>query len=146
VAPQEPSLAAPLEALSRQYNDAANELARLRKDHEMLQRYQIVPPNNDPQPDGVAGPGDWHITQTSKDDESLGASLRALACDRQEYDISSELAILEPAMKACSEATPAINGTKRMDIEQVRAYLTTPEQEAAFQSLIQHRGGSEPSK
>jgi len=40
-------------------------------------------------------------------------------------------------MKAMADATPEVNGKKTMDINQLAPYLTTPEQKAAYQRLMQ---------
>ena len=42
-------------------------------------------------------------------------------------------------MKAMFDATPIINGKKSASIEDLAPYLTTPEQKAAYQKMMQRR-------
>jgi hypothetical protein len=49
------------------------------------------------------------------------------------------MSILAPAMKAMLDAAPMVNGKKSASIDDLAQYLTTPEQKAAYQKLMQRR-------
>ena len=105
---------------------------------EILQRYQIVPANSIPQANISGTPEDWFITLKSPDSDSLWA-LGRNGVNASSYENSQNMAVLAPAMKALFDATPTINGSKRVGIEDLARYLTTPEQQAAYRSMTQSR-------
>jgi RNA polymerase sigma factor (sigma-70 family) len=105
---------------------------------EILQRYQIVPGKSMPQSNPSGTSGDWLITLKSPDSGSQWALGRdGLGATSQED--SQEMAVLAPAFKALFDATPKINGSKRVGIEDLAPYLTTPEQQAAYEKMMQRR-------
>ena len=103
---------------------------------EMLQRYQIVPASDIPQANLGGKPADSLITLKVQDSDAL-MTLGPTGVSGSSYQDSEIMAILAPAMKALLAATPMINGKKQMDIQQLSPYLTTPEQRAAYQQLMQ---------
>ena len=103
---------------------------------EILQRYQIVPANSIPQADVSGQSGGWLITLKSPDSGALLA-LGPGGVSGSSYEDSDTMAILAPALKALMDATPLINGRKNVTMQQLQPYLTTPEQKAAFQKLMQ---------
>jgi RNA polymerase sigma factor (sigma-70 family) len=105
---------------------------------EILQRYHIVPANSNPQANVSGAPDNWLITLKSPDSDSLWA-LGRNGVGASSYENSQEMAILAPAMKALLDATPTINGSKRVKIEDLAPYLTTPELQAAYQNMLQRR-------
>ena len=50
------------------------------------------------------------------------------------------LDILAPAMKAQFDAAPIVDGRKSTSIRDLGPFLTTPEQKAAYQTLMQDAG------
>jgi hypothetical protein len=55
-------------------------------------------------------------------------------------DAGDVMDILATALKVMADATPMINGRKDMSIRNLGPYLTTPEQKAAYQKLIEGIG------
>jgi RNA polymerase sigma factor (sigma-70 family) len=103
-------------------------------DEAVLQRFQIVQRISLPAADVTGDAGDWLITPKNPSGSAiqyLGKSGVAGS------DNSPAMAILAPAMKAMLDAAPTINGKKQADIHQLGPYLTTPEQKAAYETLIQ---------
>jgi RNA polymerase sigma factor (sigma-70 family) len=108
---------------------------------EILQRYQLVPGYSILQSNLGGAPSDWLITPKLPDSDSQFAlSLDSLGASSQEN--SQEMAVLAPAFKALFDATPIIDGSKRLNIEDLAHYLTTPEQQAAYQNMMQRRDAS----
>jgi len=103
---------------------------------EILERYKIVPAESLPQADLTAHPGDWLITLKTPDSPSLW-TLSKRGVSGSSYDDS--MRILAPALTAAIEAAPSINGGKHIRMEDVEPYLTTPEQKAAFQKLMDRK-------
>ena len=97
---------------------------------EMLDRYQIVPAKSFPQAADMGG--DWLISLKVKDSRSTTV-LGQTGTDG--FDSSEEMVTLASAMKAALDATPMINGNRKMDIHQLLPYLKTPEEKAAYQRL-----------
>jgi RNA polymerase sigma factor (sigma-70 family) len=102
----------------------------------LQQRYQIVPANNIPQANLEGKQGDWLITLKVQDSGSQWGLGRFGVSGTSSED-SDTMAILAPAMKAAMDAAPQINGSKSITMQQVLPYLTTPEQKAAYQKLMQ---------
>jgi RNA polymerase sigma factor (sigma-70 family) len=103
---------------------------------EILERYHIVPASSIPQGD-LSGDGTgWLITLKTPDSGSLW-TLNQRGLSGNSYDASDTMAVLAPAMKALMAATPPINGKKSVTMQMLEPYLTTPEQKAAYQKLMQ---------
>ena len=110
---------------------------------EILQRYHIVPANSIPTANLTGAPGDWLITLKSPDNEGLfWAGPNGFGGSGSGEDMT----ILAPAMKACFDAAPTINGRKNIDMQQLAPYLTTPEQQAAYQRMMERRARNANSK
>jgi RNA polymerase sigma factor (sigma-70 family) len=103
-------------------------------DAAILQRWEIVPQTS--VPNNNMG-GDWVITEKAPVDRELdnrwavgpgsyGSSSYVSA------EISDAIAAIDPALKAYATAN---NGKQPTDPSQILPYLTTPEQQAAFQTL-----------
>ena len=92
----------------------------------LQQRYQIVPANSIPQANMNEKQGDWLITLKVPDSGSQWGLGKAGVSGTSAED-SDALAVLAPAMNAALAAAPQINGSKRVTMEQVGQYLTTPE-------------------
>jgi hypothetical protein len=106
---------------------------------EILQRYQVVPASSIPQANVSGSPGDWVITLKSPDSNAQSMLSRTGVAFSSQAD-SQEMAVLAPAMKAALDAAPTVNGSKRIRIDDLRPYLTTPEEQAAYQSMMERRG------
>ena len=100
---------------------------------DILARWEIAPGTDNP---GVRV-GDTVITEKAAVDESLdsrwaiGANGYG-ASSYQSPDISYALSVIKPAMQAFAAAN---NGQQPTDPSQIMPYLTTPEQQAAWQTL-----------
>jgi hypothetical protein len=105
---------------------------------EILGRYQIVPSSNVPNIGNPAESGGYLITLKQLDSDSLWA-LGKNGVGGTSVENSAEMTVLAPAMKAMFDATPTINGKKSASIEDLAQYLTTPEQKAAYQKMMQRR-------
>jgi RNA polymerase sigma factor (sigma-70 family) len=102
----------------------------------LQQRYQIVPANNIQQANIDGKQGDWLITLKVQDSGSQwGLGQNGVGATSAED--SDTMAILAPAIQAAMNAAPQINGSKNVTMQQVGQYLTTPEQKAAYQKLMQ---------
>ena len=100
---------------------------------DVLQRWEIAPGSVNP---GV-GVGDTVITEKAAVDESLDSrwAIGANGYGASNYespDISYALSVIKPAMQAYAAAN---NGQQPTDPSQIMPYLTTPEQQAAWQTL-----------
>jgi len=100
---------------------------------DILQRWEIAPGTVNP---GV-GVGDTVITEKAAVDESLDSrwAIGANGYGASNYespDISYALSVIKPAMQAYAAAN---NGQQPTDPSQIMPYLTTPEQQAAWQTL-----------
>lgn len=107
-------------------------------DPAMLQRYGIVPASTIP---NMHMGGDWLITVASpvdKDYDSLWA-LGERGFGSTTYQGQNEASILAPVMKAYAAAN---NGLEPKDPSDLLPYITTPEQQAAYQKLEQMRNAS----
>lgn len=103
-------------------------------DEAVLQRWEIAPASANPS----VGVGDMIITEKAAVDESLdqrwAIGARGYGSGNWESrDIGAALAIIKPVMKAYAAAN---NGGEPSDPSQVLPYLTTPEQKAAYQTLM----------
>jgi RNA polymerase sigma factor (sigma-70 family) len=104
---------------------------------DVLQRYQIVPASSMPHMN-LSGPGGWFITLKTPDsgfEAALGKN--GLAFSSQED--SQEMAILAPAMKAAMDAAPKVNGRKSIGLKDIVPYLTTTEEQDAYQRMMERR-------
>jgi len=100
---------------------------------DILQRWEIAPASANP---GV-GVGDTIITEKAAVDESLDSrwaiGTHGYASGNYESpDISAALGVIKPALKAYAAAN---NGSQPTDAAQIIPYLTTPEEQAAYQTL-----------
>lgn len=103
-------------------------------DNAILQRWEIAPRSANP---GV-GVGDTIITEKAAVDESLDSRWAIGpngygASNYQPPEISTAIATLAPAVKAYAAAN---NGSQPTDPSQILPFLTTPEQQAAYQTLL----------
>jgi RNA polymerase sigma factor (sigma-70 family) len=103
-------------------------------DDAILQRWEIAPASVNPS----VGVGDTIITEKAAVDESLDQRWAIGAHgygsgNWESPDIGAALAIIKPVMKAYAAAN---NGSEPSDPSQVLPYLTTPEQQAAYQTLM----------
>lgn len=103
---------------------------------EVLQRYHIVPASSIPQANISGDSGGWLITLKQPDSGSLW-TLGKNGMSGSSYDDSDTMIILAPALKALMDETTPINGKKSITMQQLEPYLTTPEQRAAYQKLVQ---------
>ena len=100
---------------------------------DILQRWEIAPASANP---GV-GVGDTIITEKAAVDESLDSrwAIGTHGYGSGNYespDISAALGVIKPALKAYAAAN---NGSQPTDAAQIIPYLTTPEEQAAYQTL-----------
>lgn len=105
-------------------------------DDAILQRWEIVPGSVNPS----VGVGDTVITEKAAVDESLDSrwSIGPNGFGAGNYESSettSALATIKPAMAAYAAAN---NGSQPSDPSQILPYLTTPEQQAAYQTLLKN--------
>jgi RNA polymerase sigma factor (sigma-70 family) len=104
-------------------------------DEAILNRWEILPQSALP---NQSMGGDWVITEKSPVDQNLDTRW---AIGQSGYGNTSypqagfedAAATLQPAMKAYAAAN---NGRQPIDPSQLQPYLTTPEQQAAFQKLM----------
>ncbi len=108
---------------------------------EILRRYQIVPESNVPKWDGSGETNGWLITLKSPDSEAIQAVGKNGFRGTSAGDLQ-EMSILASAMKAAFEASPIINGTKTLKLEDLVPYLTTPEQTAAYQKMMKRKNAA----
>ena len=110
-------------------------------DDAILQRWQIVPQST--LPNQNMG-GDWVITQKQAVDPDLddrwaiGPNGNGTT-NYQPPDISAARAVIFPALKAYAADH---NGNQPTDPSQILPYLTTPEQQAAFQKMMEKYPGN----
>ena len=102
-------------------------------DDAALQRYAIVPASSIP---NMKMGGDWLITVKSPVDEEFDSqwALGPQGFGTSSYQGTQELNVLAPALKAYQAAN---NGHEPNNPADLLPYLTTPEQQAAFQKLEQ---------
>ncbi len=105
-------------------------------DEAILRRWQIVPQSDLPNQRF----GDWLITQKSSVDEELDQkwAIGPNGYGTTHYpsaETASAIATLDPLVKAY---TAANNGKAPTDPSQILPLLTTPEQQAAYQTLLKH--------
>jgi RNA polymerase sigma factor (sigma-70 family) len=104
---------------------------------EILTRYHIVPSSSIAQAGVTGQTNGWLITLKTPDTgamQAIGPNGFVGGVNSQDMDI------VAPAMKAAFDAAPVINGRKSITLEDIAPFLTTPEQKAAYQKLIQRRG------
>jgi RNA polymerase sigma factor (sigma-70 family) len=104
-------------------------------DDAMLQRYTIVPASSFP---NMKMGGDWLITVKNPVDEEYDSlwTLGPQGFGNTSYQGTKEISVLAPAMKTYEDAH---NGQEPADPSDLLPYLTTPEQQAAYQKLEQMR-------
>ena len=130
--------------LESHHDEFPTELSQLKPyfetspEDEILGRYQVVPSSNIPNASTPAEKGGYLITLKQPDSDSLWA-LGKNGVGGTSAENSEEMSILAPAMKAMFDATPMIDGKKSASIEDLAKYLTTPEQKAAYQTMMQRR-------
>ncbi|MEY2429766.1 MAG: hypothetical protein QOJ40_2651 [Verrucomicrobiota bacterium] len=105
-------------------------------DDAIMQRWQILPASA---VSGLSFGGDWVISEKAPVDPALdqrwGIGQSGYGSSSyQSADTSAALATLDPVRKAYAAAN---NGKEPTDPSQILPYLTTPEQQAAFQTLMQ---------
>ncbi len=105
---------------------------------ELLQHYQIVPSKSVPQ-DGIGpGGGEWLITPK----ETYGDMSWMMGTNGPSaYSVTNApfMNVLAPAIKAALADAPSVNGRKNVNLNQLQLYLTTPEEKAAYEKLINHQ-------
>ncbi|HTL55975.1 MAG TPA: hypothetical protein VL361_09865 [Candidatus Limnocylindrales bacterium] len=104
---------------------------------DILSRYQIVP-SSGAAPAGGPTETNWLITLKIPDSEAIQAVGKNGFAGSSAED-AQEMSILASAMKAAFDAAPLINGKKSIKLEDLAPYLTTPEQTAAYQKMMQRR-------
>lgn len=107
-------------------------------DAAILNRWEIVPQSTLP---NQSMGGDWVITEKSPIDSfdnrwAIGPSGYGNA-SYQSAEVNNAIELLNPALKAYAAAN---NGKQPADPADLLPYLTTPEQQAAYQKLLQNRG------
>ncbi len=104
-------------------------------DDAILQRYAIVASGSLPQ---LKLGGDWMIALTAPVDAQYDnqIAISANGSGSTSFQGSTEIATLTPALKAYATAN---NGQEPKNPSDLLPYLTTPEQQAAFQKLEQMR-------
>ena len=105
---------------------------------DILNRWGIMPQSAFP---NQKMGGDWVIAVKDPVDRELDSSIvigpgSHGSSDYQSVDRQKAIAILEPALKAYAADH---NGTQAGSPTQIQPYLTTPEQQAALQTLIQRQ-------
>ena len=108
---------------------------------EILQRYQIVASSEVPELGGSAESAGWLITLKSPDSGALWALGKNGVAGSSAED-ALEMKVLAPAISALFQATPMINGKKSVKLDDLGPYLSTPEQTAAYQRMMQRRGST----
>ena len=108
-------------------------------DQAILDRWQIQPQSALP---NQSMGGDWVITEKSPVDSALDNrwAIGIGGYGSTSYpsaEISSAITTLNPALKAYAAAN---NGKEPTEPSQILPYLTTPEEQAALQKLMQSRG------
>jgi RNA polymerase sigma factor (sigma-70 family) len=109
-------------------------------DPAILQRYSVLPASTVP---NVTMGGDWIITQTAAVDADYDSRVvigpNGYGASGQGFlpPIESLMPIVNPVMKAYSAAN---NGGQPTDLSQLLPYATTPEQQAALQTIIRRKG------
>jgi RNA polymerase sigma factor (sigma-70 family) len=114
-------------------------------DEAILQRWQILPQSA--LPNQKMG-GDWVITEKTPVDPALDQSWAIGpgsygSSNYQSPNLTAAIATLDPVQKAYAAAN---NGKDPTDPSQILPYLTTPEQQAAYQTLMQKRSTNDPSR
>ena len=110
-------------------------------DDLLLSRYKIEPQQADqttgsPDRTGTGAAADWVITLKSPDFGSIQKLGLDGGAEVTSLEDAGDMAILAPALKAMSDATPSINGSKSMNIRSLPHYIATPEQQAAIERLL----------
>jgi hypothetical protein len=105
-------------------------------DPAILQRWEILPQTAMP---NMNMGGDWVITEKAPVDRELDSHVAfgpngSSASSYQSVEVDDAIATVGPALKAYAAAN---NGKQPADPSQLQPYLTTPEQQAAFQTLQQ---------
>lgn len=108
----------------------------------ILSRWGIMPQSAFPNQEMG---GDWVIAVRDPVDRELDSSIVIGrggygSSDYQSVDVQKALTILEPALKAYSADH---NGDQAGSPAQIQPYLTTPEQQAAFRTLMQRQSKKE---
>jgi RNA polymerase sigma factor (sigma-70 family) len=102
---------------------------------EILTRYHIVPSSTIPQANVLGQQSGWLITLKTPDTGAIQAiGTSGFVGGSQDMDI------LAPAMKAAMDAAPLINNRKSLKLEDLAPFITTPEQKAAYQKVMQRSG------
>ncbi len=114
-------------------------------DNAILDRWQIVPQSTLPQQHMG---GDWVITEKAPIDRDLDNSWAIGPngfgnSSYQSTETSAAITILMPALKAYAAAN---GGKEPTDPSQVLPYITTPEQQAAYQTIVQRHGANSASQ
>jgi hypothetical protein len=103
---------------------------------EILERYQIVPASTLPVASLGRDAGDYLITLKAPEE----GGQQTLGRNGYSTFVNSEpMAILAPAMRAMAEDTPQVDGKKTMDMHKLGPYLKTPQEKAAYQTLMEDR-------
>jgi RNA polymerase sigma factor (sigma-70 family) len=103
-------------------------------DPAILQRWEIMPQTAVP---NMNMGGDWIITEKAPVDRELDSRIAfgqngSGSSTYQSVEVDDAMATVGPALKAYAAAN---NGKQPADPSQLQPYLTTPEQQAAFQTL-----------
>lgn len=144
----ENNFAGVLSAALSKYGDANNkqfptDLSQLQPyfsspvDDAILSRWHIVPQSDIP---NVSMGGDWVVTERAPVDPEVDQRWAIAqggygSSNYQPQEISAAIATVDPAMKAYAAAN---NGKEPADPSQILPYLTTPEQQAAYQTVMKH--------
>ncbi len=114
-------------------------------DNAILDRWQIVPQSTLPQ---QSMGGDWVITEKTPIDRNLDNSWAIGPngignSSYQSTELNVAIAPLEPVLKAYAAAN---GGMQPTDPSQILPFLTTPEQQAAYQTIVQRHGANSASQ
>ena len=134
----QPALSKYMEANGKQFPTDLSQLQPYFKspiDEAILSRWEIVPQSDFP---NQSMGGDWLITEKTPIDADLDLHWAIGpggygSTSYQSADIGTAIATIDPAMKAFAAAN---NGKQPTDPAQILPYLTTPQQQAAYQTLL----------
>ena len=106
---------------------------------DLLRRYQIVPASSLPPSALIGNKSDWLLVPKQQE-TGAGSGWFATKGSTTGFTANPLLDIIAPAMKAQFDAAPIVDGRKSTSIRDLGPFLTTPEQKAAYQTLMEDAG------